>query len=588
MTSRLPILNNEINQKYQLLAKIGSGGMGDVYLGIQRGAVDFSRLVVIKRIHDREVPPEYAEENARMFLNEASVVASLNHPHIVKIIDFCMAGSSFCIVMEYVEGETLRYIFSECVKEGKQIPTGLTFRLIYDACNTLHYAHNSTSNTGVLRKIIHRDIGLHNLMLDSNGYLKVIDFGIAKSSIQTDMTSPGLIKGNPSYMAPELFNKSTQDHRLDIYALGLCFYEMLTQTRAFQFSKTATVGEVIQEINHRELPPPSKMVPDLPEGVDDVVMKAIEKDRDQRYQIVEEFAEDLKRVTQHEFMSGSEAKKWFNENFAERLKERRDFGAKIVELAKKSDAVTEMAIPSKIPGGFPTINSVTTPSVTKRTGPPPPPPPVKRGFIQANLYRIVAGLAIVVGIVLIVNLYLLFSKPAPSSQAREETKPATTMDNLVVSCTPPESRLFINGKELGMIGEESLSFHVAPNEKHEIRLSKKGYHDFTLPFIGPSDGQKKINAILVRDETAKVPSMASTEDAQPKDDPIAEAATPDSVRTTGKKWSRSKDRKFKRKPQKAAPAKAESSEPKKSVTKPRRKIPLPDDNGGRRVPVVVD
>ena len=86
--SKLPILNNDINQKYQLLAKIGSGGMGDVFLGIQRGAVDFSRLVVIKRIHDREVPVEYAEENARMFLNEASVIASLNHQHIVKIYDF--------------------------------------------------------------------------------------------------------------------------------------------------------------------------------------------------------------------------------------------------------------------------------------------------------------------------------------------------------------------------------------------------------------------------------------------------------------------------------------------------------------------
>ena len=147
-TAKLPTLDTEFNQKYQLLAKIGAGGMGDVFLGIQRGAVDFSRLVVIKRIHDQGVPIEYAEANAKMFLNEASVVASLNHPHIVKIFDFCMAGSSFCIVMEYVEGETLKYIASECAKQNVRLPVGLACSIIYDACTTLHYAHNATSNTG--------------------------------------------------------------------------------------------------------------------------------------------------------------------------------------------------------------------------------------------------------------------------------------------------------------------------------------------------------------------------------------------------------------------------------------------------------
>ena len=568
--AKIPTLDTEFNQKYQLLAKIGSGGMGEVFLGIQRGAVDFSRLVVIKRIHDSDVPAEYSEANAKMFLNEASVIASLNHPHIVKIYDFCMAGASFCIVMEYVEGETLKYIFSECGKQDKQFPVGLACSIIYDACNTLHYAHNATSNTGELRNIIHRDIGLHNLMLDSSGYLKIIDFGIAKSSIHTDMTSPGMIKGNPSYMAPELFTQKTQDHRLDIYALGLCLYELLTQQRAYQFSSTATVGEVIQEITHRELPPPSPLVSDLPKGIDDIVAKAVAKDRDERYQTVEEFGQDLKRSAGHVFMTGSEPQKWFTKNFATRLKERREFGGKILEIAKNSDSGTETSLPSKLPGGFQIVSGI-TPSPIKKT------PPLSDSedesiswAVSAKRNKIVSG-ALLVAIVVAVSLYSLLS-----GESTSKTDDEKVMDNLVVSCKPPGSRLSIDGKELGLIGSESLTFHVEPNKKHELVISKDGYRDFALPFIGPSTGEKRINAQLIKIETA----VAEKDEAKLPSTMVS--ATEESDLPEKKRVSKKKPRSKKGK------KKVRLKRKKPESNKKKRKIPLPDDDEVRKIPVMLD
>lgn len=573
--AKISTLDSDFSQKYQLLARIGAGGMGDVFLGIQRGAVDFSRLVVIKRIHDRDVPEEHTEENAKMFLNEASVIASLNHPHIVKIFDFCMDGSAFSIVMEYVEGETLKYIFSGCEKQNLQLPVGLTCSIIYDACNALHYAHNSTSHTGELRRIIHRDIGLHNLMLDSNGYLKIIDFGIAKSSIQTDMTSPGLVKGNPLYMAPEVFNQASQDHRLDIYALGLCLYELLTHSRAFRFSRTATLGEVIEEITHRELTPPSRLVPDLPEGMDDVVLKAVAKNREERYQTAEELGQDIKRVSNHVFMTGSERQKWFLKHFATRLNERREFGAKILELANNTDEITENSLPSRIPGGFQIASSI-TPSGTKRTGPRTSLETSTKGFFSAHRYKIAVGILLVV-IVAAVNLVFFGFQETTS-----KTVPEKVTDNLAISCRPPGARLFIDGKERGMIGSESLTLRVTPNENHELVISKDGYRDFTVPFVGPSTETKRIRAVLVKTETVTTDKEKveppSSDVPTVEESSTPEKASSDHVVKGGKAPSGSKTGHERGSHKGRTP----------DETSKTRKIPLPDDDEVKRIPVMLD
>lgn len=565
------LLDNNIDQKYQLLAKIGAGGMGDVFLAIQRGAVDFSRLVVVKRIHDRQV--QQSSDYARMFINEASVVASLNHPHIVKVFDFCMTGPSVCIVMEYVEGETLKYLFSRCNKRKQRIPVGLACRLILDACDALHYAHNSTSLTGKTRKIIHRDIGLHNLMLDSNGYLKIIDFGISKSSMQSDMTSPGLIKGNPGYMAPDLFNETDPDHRVDIYALGLCLYELLTQTRAFKFGSDVTFGKIFQEISSRELAPPSQIMQDLPQGIDALIMKAIEKDRTKRYQTVEAFANDLKKIACNELMSGSESKQWFTTNFESRLKERREFGAKMLELAKKSDKTQDdpIAFSNAVHSSLTNMNAMTsTPSLETDS---PHSHTTQVVIEHSNLYKLIGVIfAMFIGCATV--LYFVFRDP-PAKEV------VTVTDNVIVTCNPMGAKLTIDGKELGLIKKNNVALRVEPNKEHEIVLSKEGYRNYSLPFIGPATGSKQINATLIKIETKSKSIDSDTQDSSIKSGTENNPFKRGSHRKAGRKKALRSENQMN---DNNAETKNKASAPPYNTEK-QRKIPLPDDDDMRKIPL---
>lgn len=476
-----------------MLAKIGTGGMGDVFLASQRGAVDFNRLVVVKRIHNRHV--QHTEENTRMFMNEASLVASLNHPHIVKIFDFYMAADSVSIVMEYVEGETLKFIGSICNRNKRRIPFGITSRLILDACDALNYAHHSTSPTGAARTVIHRDIGLHNLMLDSNGYLKVIDFGIAKSDIQQDKTVPGLVKGTPAYMAPDLFTSASPDHRIDIYALGLCLYELATQSRAFHFSKNASLAEIMNEITTRELKAPSLIQSDLPPGFDEVLFKAIEKNPDNRYQTVEAFATDLKMVADRQLYTGAEVKGWFTTLFAKRIDERRSFGARLLENSRNARPGMPTSTMNVPDAGFQTssMSRVTqqdmAPQVTNVT---------QVVMDRSHIYKIVGAMFLfILAAVTVLYVVAFRGREVPQDAKQAQLAQVVLTDNVEVHSTPTDAILSVDGKELGMIGEAGLAFRVAPNVEHSLVISQKGFRDFSLRFAGPVDGVKQISASLV-------------------------------------------------------------------------------------------
>ncbi|MCU0664737.1 MAG: protein kinase [Myxococcota bacterium] len=612
MTSspRLLFEGEDINEKYQLLSKIGSGGMGDIFLGIQRGAVDFSRLVVIKRIHSHlfQRGEHQQEERVRMFINEASLVASLNHPHIVKIYDFCIAGPSVAIVMEYVEGETLRLIRSGCVKNNIPLPLPLALRMILDACDAMQYAHDFTTHTGEPYQIIHRDIGLHNLMLDSNGYLKIIDFGIAKSTVKSDASAPGLIKGNPGYMAPDLFTELNPDHRIDIYALGLCLFELVTLRRAFRFESGVDFATIVQQVTVRELPPASTLVPNLPPGLDGVIAKAIHKKPDKRYQTVEEFSNALQPIAAGIQGNEPNLKKWFNQTFEKRVAQRREFGAKMSALAKKAVETSGVfSVNTDVTGtGMSAVSSVIAPPPSvSSVNPPPLPSKMNIGssgtissiemFEPSSIYKLMGGMFLFFAACTVV-VYLLFFR----GQGGGERKPA--IDNLIVQCDPNGALLSVNGRELGAIGPEGISLRVEPNQKHEIVISKKGYNDYVLPFMGPTDGAKVVNASLMKSE--EEPSVAEVKppDTNPAavnsemvfdggNEPVAPASETGGSRPFGRRVKRPAISKGPPKgaqtTQKPPTTETPKQNPAALQDSKKRKIPLPDDNG-HRIPILGD
>ncbi len=471
-------------QRYLILTRIGTGGMGEVFLGIQRGAVDFQRLIVLKQIHAHLFDQPVQKQ---MFVDEASLIASLDHPHIVKIIDFRQTDTAFFIVMEYVDGETLKFIRSSCRKKQIPLPYPLACKLIIEACEALHYAHNATSRQGKPLNIIHRDIGLHNLMIDRNGYIKVIDFGIAKSDLQTDKTHPGFLKGNPGYMAPDLFRYSKIDNRVDIYGLGLCLYELLTLRRAYNFDKNVELAQIIHQVTTNELPPPSSLVPSLPSELDTIITKATAADRDRRYQSAMEFASDLKGIATRNAREFEEhdVKDWFNSNFSDQIQDRIRFEQGVLDSAKNATENKCISINSYSPP--PSGSSLSSLDPISGVGFLTP----LSGNVKAKsrFWMIIAGL----------SLFLLLSIAAAVLLVNRSTSSAGEKAdefNLTIKSNPPGADVFIDGQRIGIVIEEGSAFWISPDKKHRINLKKEGFKDYSTVISVPKDSRQHIDILL--------------------------------------------------------------------------------------------
>jgi hypothetical protein len=429
-------------------------------------------------------------------------------------------------------------------------------------------------------------------MLDSNGYLKVIDFGIAKSDVQTDLTSPGLIKGNPGYMAPDVFNQADPDHRIDIYALGLCLYEMATQTRAFKFNSSVSLAQIVSEINKRELPFPSQLQPDLPIGVDDIVLKAIEKDRTKRYQSIDAFSEDLKKITDNRVMSGGEVKKWFTTLFAQRLRERRVFGGQMLDLARKTDAAKSgvLSFPSRMPSTTFSLNSMTASGMHRMA---PQTTHVSQLIIdRSHIYKIIGAMFLFFTVSATILYFAAF-------RDRTDQEDVVLTDNLVISSTPAGATLTVDGRLMAVLGKESLSLRVEPNEEHHLVISKDGYRNFVLRFVGSPVGTKRIDASLIKEEMASEKNNSEGLAAEtisngkatmaPASDKADETAASQEQRRPRRSYFRRASGKRKDNRDEEASSKASQS-PADAPLKIEnaRKIPLPDDDNQdrRKVPIV--
>ncbi|MCP4199481.1 MAG: protein kinase [Proteobacteria bacterium] len=320
--------------RYRIVSKVESGGMADIYLGVQVGEEALDRLVVIKKIgaqklHDNEV--------MGMFLDEARIVASLNHPHIVKIFDLSKVKKSICITMEYVDGENLAYMFKDLAKRQKTFPLHIACQLMIQTCEALQYAHTATARDGRELNIVHRDLDLRNLMIDRHGYIKIIDFGVAKASTQLEKTAPTIFKGKLSYSAPEAFVEPTVDHRADLYALGLVFRQLVTGQKPFRFGSDANVGLIIQTISKSTLPPATSLNKDLPPEINALLDKATEKNREYRFQTAADMANAITDFAEQHgngIAKSGEIRGWFQDEFADRVKQRKAFEQGVLEKAR--------------------------------------------------------------------------------------------------------------------------------------------------------------------------------------------------------------------------------------------------------------
>ncbi|MDC0709690.1 protein kinase [Stigmatella sp. ncwal1] len=301
--------------KYLLLDRINIGGMAEVWRGKQFGASGFERLVAIKRIL-----PNIAEDDEfiSMFIDEAKISVQLTHANIGQIFELGQITSSYFIAMEYIPGKDMRAIFDRCRKKGEPAPIPLVAYCVSKMCEGLDYAHRKKDGMGRDMNIVHRDISPQNILVSYEGEVKVIDFGIAKAAGKATKTQAGILKGKFGYMSPEQIRGLPLDRRSDVFAIGVCLYEMLTGERLF-------VGEsdfsVLEKVRKAEVAPPSTYNRRIPENLEKIVLKALARDVDERYQYASELGDDLQRflITSETIFGRKDLMQYMKSTFAEEV-----------------------------------------------------------------------------------------------------------------------------------------------------------------------------------------------------------------------------------------------------------------------------
>ncbi len=274
--------------RYILTAKIAMGGMAEIFRAKSLGAEGFEKVVVIKRIL-----PHFCEEEGfvTMFKDEAKVASHLNHANVVQIFDFDEVEGLFYIAMEYVEGRDLKRVLDQGAKLGRALSIAQAVYIMIEASKGLDYAHKRVVD-GQPLSIIHRDVSPHNVMVSFNGEVKIMDFGIAKAAARSTKTRVGTVKGKCAYMSPEQARGKNLDPRSDLFALGVCLWEMLTGKRLFVGDSDF---ETLNNVLRAEVPPPSELNAEVPKELDTIVLKALAREVDQRHKDVGAFVNELNR-----------------------------------------------------------------------------------------------------------------------------------------------------------------------------------------------------------------------------------------------------------------------------------------------------
>ncbi len=324
--------------KYSLIDRIAVGGMAEIFLARQAGIENFEKTIVIKRIRPHlSKQPNFV----KMFLNEAKLAAQLNHPNIVQIYDLGKISESYFIAMEYVFGRDMRRIIPKADALGIPFPMVYALKIASSVCEGLYYAHQKTDTYGTALNIVHRDVTPENIFVSFDGTVKVLDFGIAKAANQIEQTRAGEIKGKLSYMSPEQCMGKPLDNRSDLFSLGTVLYEWLTGFKLFTGDSEVAI---LKSITEGKIYAPSYFKADIPEGVEAILMKALEKDRERRYQTAWDMQYDIDQfLSQYEFTpSNIHLANFLKQLFNDELEDEK---ARVANL-KKPGAVLE-AVPEE-------------------------------------------------------------------------------------------------------------------------------------------------------------------------------------------------------------------------------------------------
>jgi eukaryotic-like serine/threonine-protein kinase len=359
--------------RYRVVDEIGIGGMASVHLARMDGPGGFQKWVAIKRIHPHLVEDETF---VNMFLDEARVAARISHPNVATVFELGKHEDTYWIAMEYLHGEPLREVMRRTEELGQPMPPEIACRVIADAAEGLHAAHELLGKNGEKLGLVHRDVTPHNLFVTYDGNTKVVDFGIAKFTSRMANTRAGTLKGKLAYMSPEQVAGEPIDRRTDVFALGVVLWELTTGQRLFRMESDLDTLAKVQEC---AVPRPSTIVRGYPIDLEKIVMKALAKTKNERYRTAREFSRALQSLLMRRglFIASDEVAAYMISVFSDRIQKREAHLRWAAEVTQTIDIDKMKALPPSPwhgdDGSIVTFNSEVQPSQpnTARAAPRP-------------------------------------------------------------------------------------------------------------------------------------------------------------------------------------------------------------------------
>jgi serine/threonine-protein kinase len=502
----------EIFGKYQLLHKLATGGMGEVWLARQSGPAGFDRFVAVKRLL-----PNLAENNefVQMFLDEARLVARLTHPNICQVYEFGSEQGMYYLSMEYMHGEPLSSLLERSLKEKKPIGSALTAYIIAQALEGLHFAHERKDEHGVPLGIVHRDISPSNIFVTYDGNVKLLDFGIAKAAHRLTQTVAGAIKGKFGYIAPEVYRGEAIDRRVDLFAMGVVLWEMLLRRRLY---KRETEYEVLRAIVEEAPPDPRTYDATVPEALAIASLKALAKQPADRFQTGQEMRKQiavyLRQIEKEadaeglaELMQNIYGQVWIDvrASVLDSFKDSSDISnADILNPTKTDSSVSKVKTNS---GNFSRQVNAPPTSGSGKIAAAPPPPKSKLPIILGS----------VIGVVALAGAGVFFllpsppppdpsppAAPAPAAPAPEANAAipaptpavplAPTKGTVVVKVQPPSAKVQLDDSTPTVTPAKFTD--LVPGSKHELVITSPGYEVKKIP-IEVAAGDSNYNYDLV-------------------------------------------------------------------------------------------
>ena len=357
--------------KYEVLARLGKGGMGELFLGHVTGEGGFNKLVALKRLHPHRAADT---ELVEMFMDEARISADLHHANIAQVFEFGRVENTYFIAMEYVEGVSLRRLRHYLGDRGELPPPTLTAYIVSSICAALDYAHGRVGAGGEPLNIVHRDVSPSNVLCSLEGEVKLIDFGIATAAERIHETTELVLKGKVAYMSPEQAAGDRLDRRSDIFSAGVILFELLTGQSPFRDDRSDTEHD-LERLQQCRVQPPSALVGGLPPELERICLRALGRRPEQRYATAGQMQGELEAYCFEHHYGRRQFGQWMKETFQEEaecvrrvIRAEQRVAAVDAETASALDAAATRVLGPGVPARPRQLDEATRP-VTERLEP---------------------------------------------------------------------------------------------------------------------------------------------------------------------------------------------------------------------------